>query len=162
MAMSAISITTFSRLWPKHSRGLNVEWIEHLFRLEDSDVKVLRDPQSSIIATGGQIFFAVDGNEVVGTVAALRESPTVFELAKMAVQASHQARRGRSPGQGGHHLRSRAAGGADVSRDEQPAGERDSAVSAARICACHTRPSVAIRAFERYMELRCVSDRLRE
>src|SRR6478609_932287 len=92
MAMSAISITTFRPALAEAFARLNVEWIEHLFRLEDSDVKVLRDPQSSIIATGGQIFFAVDGNEVVGTVAALRESPTVFELAKMAVQASHQGR----------------------------------------------------------------------
>lgn len=72
--------------------ALNREWIERLFQLEAADVKVLDDPDGTIIAGGGQIFFAVEGEEVVGTVAAVRESPAVFELAKMAVRPSHQGR----------------------------------------------------------------------
>ena len=71
---------------------LNRDWIERLFALEDADLKVLRDPQASIVAPGGQIFFALDGAEVVGTVAAVRYSATRFELAKMAVAAGHQGR----------------------------------------------------------------------
>jgi GNAT superfamily N-acetyltransferase len=71
---------------------LNRDWIERLFALEDADLKVLRDPQTAIVAPGGEIFFAIEGTEVVGTVAAVRHSATRFELAKMAVAAGHQGR----------------------------------------------------------------------
>ncbi len=69
---------------------LNRAWIERLFRLEESDWKVLRDPASAIIAPGGQIFFAMDGADAVGTVAAVRVNASSYELAKMAVRPSHQ------------------------------------------------------------------------
>lgn len=72
--------------------ALNRAWIERLFALEPADWKVLQDPRAAILDPGGQIFFAVDGAEVVGTVAAVRESPTSFELAKMAVAPTHQGR----------------------------------------------------------------------
>lgn len=69
---------------------LNRAWIEQLFRLEDADVHLLSHPEASIIATGGQIYFAMDGARAVGTAAAIRVSPTTFELGKMAVSPSHQ------------------------------------------------------------------------
>ncbi len=69
---------------------LNREWIEQLFRLEPADLKTLENPVVSIIAPGGQIFFAMDGEEPVGTVAAVRVPTDRFELAKMAVRPSHQ------------------------------------------------------------------------
>ena len=69
---------------------LNREWIERLFQLEPADLKTLEHPATSIIAPGGQIFFALDGTEPVGTAAAVRESADRFELAKMAVRPSHQ------------------------------------------------------------------------
>ena len=69
---------------------LNREWIERLFRLEPADLKTLENPVASILAPGGQIFFALDGAGPVGTVAAVRESADRFELAKMAVAPSHQ------------------------------------------------------------------------
>ena len=36
---------------------LNLDWIERLFAVEAADRKVLADPERSIIAPGGQIFF---------------------------------------------------------------------------------------------------------
>lgn len=71
---------------------LNRAWIERLFSLEDSDWKVLRNPQTAIIAPGGQIFFALDGTQPIGTVAAIRVSSSTYELAKMAVSPTHQGR----------------------------------------------------------------------
>jgi GNAT superfamily N-acetyltransferase len=71
---------------------LNRAWIESLFVLEEADWKVLRNPEESIIQPGGQIFFAMDGAHAVGTAAAVRVSPDVFELAKMAVSPSYQGR----------------------------------------------------------------------
>ena len=71
---------------------LNQEWIEQFFKMEESDLKMLRDPHVSILSAGGQIFFALDGPAPVGTVAAVHQSDGVFELAKMAVRPSHQGR----------------------------------------------------------------------
>ena len=71
---------------------LNREWIERLFTLEPSDSKVLEDPERAIIALGGQIFFALDGTEAVGTAAAVPYPPNRFELAKKAVASAYQGR----------------------------------------------------------------------
>lgn len=71
---------------------LNLDWIERLFAVEAADRKVLADPERSIIAPGGNIFFALDGDAAVGTVAMIRVEPGIFELAKMAVATTHQKR----------------------------------------------------------------------
>jgi putative acetyltransferase len=39
-------------------RQLNEEWITRYFRIETKDEEALADPQSSILASGGGIFFA--------------------------------------------------------------------------------------------------------
>lgn len=87
-----IRIVTFTPERAFAFESLNREWIERFFRIEDSDLKVLRDPQRHILDGGGQIFFALDGDDAVGTVAAVRTAPDVFELAKMGVKPSHQGR----------------------------------------------------------------------
>jgi GNAT superfamily N-acetyltransferase len=71
-------------------RRLNLDWIEQLFAVEAADRKVLDDPESGIIAPGGQIFFAMDGSAAVGTVAMIVVQAQRYELAKMAVAASHR------------------------------------------------------------------------
>jgi GNAT superfamily N-acetyltransferase len=90
--MSAIVVVPFRPEFSADFTRLNQEWIEQLFQMEESDLKLLRDPQAAIISNGGQIFFALDRGEPVGTVAAVRESAAVFELAKMAVRPSHRSR----------------------------------------------------------------------
>jgi len=69
---------------------LNRAWIERLFCMEEADRKVLEHPEEAIIRPGGQIFYAMDGNEPVGTVAAIRVTPTTYELAKMAVSPEYR------------------------------------------------------------------------
>jgi len=69
---------------------LNRAWIEQMFTIEEADLAVLQDPETSIIRRGGQIFFAVEAGVAVGTVAAIRISPARVELAKMAVSPSHR------------------------------------------------------------------------
>ncbi len=71
---------------------LNLEWIEKYFQVEELDRKYLDDPQGSILAAGGEIFYAVRGDVVVGTAAAIPMTPGVFELGKMAVVPSEQGR----------------------------------------------------------------------
>ena len=71
---------------------LNLEWIEKYFKVEEPDRKYLGDPRRTILAAGGEVFYAVRGEAVVGTAAAIPISPGVFELGKMAVVPSEQGR----------------------------------------------------------------------
>jgi putative acetyltransferase len=72
--------------------ALNLQWIEHYFAVEPHDVEQLEGAYEHILASGGQIFSALDGEEVVGCVALIKETETVFELAKMAVRPDQQGR----------------------------------------------------------------------
>jgi len=71
-------------------RKLNEEWISRYFRLETKDEEALANPQSSILASGGRIFFANIGDQCVGCCALLRSGPDEFEVGKMAVSSSWQ------------------------------------------------------------------------
>ena len=66
-------------------RTLNEEWIASLFRIEEKDRITLGDPQGRIVAPGGQVFVAADGETVVGCAALIRFGEGVYELSKMAV-----------------------------------------------------------------------------
>lgn len=71
-------------------RKLNEEWITRYFRLEAKDEEALADPQSSILASGGRIFFANVEDQCVGCCALLCSGANEFEVAKMAVTSSCQ------------------------------------------------------------------------
>ena len=90
--MSGIAVVPFRRELAAAFRRLNLEWIERLFEVEAPDLEVLDDPERSIIAPGGMIFFALDDDAVVGTVAMIRADAGRCELAKMAVATTHQRR----------------------------------------------------------------------
>jgi GNAT superfamily N-acetyltransferase len=87
-----IAIVPFRAELAQAFRRLNLDWIERLFEVEPADRKVLDDPERSIIAPGGQIFFAMEGDQAVGTVAMVWVHAGRFELAKMAVAGTHQRR----------------------------------------------------------------------
>lgn len=46
----------------------------------------MENPENYILDKGGKIFFARYGNEIIGTVALIKCSETVYEMAKMAVK----------------------------------------------------------------------------
>src|SRR6266550_6487668 len=90
MATSSIQIIPFRpELAPAFAR-LNLEWIERFFTVEELDRLMLTDCEHTIIAPGGQIFFATREEDVIGTAAVVRHSAAVCELAKMAVVPSAQ------------------------------------------------------------------------
>jgi GNAT superfamily N-acetyltransferase len=64
---------------------LNRQWLEANSLLEPADIECLQDPEAYVLAAGGQVFFAMDRGEVVGTCAAIRFPPSTVELAKLAV-----------------------------------------------------------------------------
>lgn len=69
---------------------LNRRWIAELFEIEKEDELILCRPQEYVLARGGQIFFAVLADEVVGCLAMTPVGDANIELSKMAVDPAHQ------------------------------------------------------------------------
>ena len=83
-----VEIINYESRYQSVFRRLNVEWIEMYWQLEEADHHALDHPGEHIIARGGHILLAREGGEVIGTCALIRVTDTVYELAKMAVDAS--------------------------------------------------------------------------
>ncbi|WP_462254240.1 GNAT family N-acetyltransferase [Ekhidna sp.] len=78
---------------PKYAsafKELNEAWITKYFEMEDSDRKMLDDPQGYIIDKGGAILIALLDKKPVGTCALIKMKDNVYELAKMAVSPEAQ------------------------------------------------------------------------
>ena len=91
--LQGIRIVGFDPRWRAAFATLNIEWLEHWFVVEDYDREVLGNPEKYILANGGQILFAIDGEEhVLGTVALKHEGNGVYELTKMAVSPEARGR----------------------------------------------------------------------
>ncbi len=71
---------------------LNRRWLEEYFTVEPLDEAYLGDPEGHIIQPGGEIFFALEGDRVIGCCAAKLQDNGDFELAKLAVDPSAQGR----------------------------------------------------------------------
>jgi N-acetylglutamate synthase-like GNAT family acetyltransferase/DNA-binding MarR family transcriptional regulator len=68
---------------------INAEWINAMFRLEQTDREVLQNPRERIIEPGGAILFVeAPGLGVVGACALQKTGEDSFELTKMGVRAS--------------------------------------------------------------------------
>jgi DNA-binding MarR family transcriptional regulator/predicted GNAT family N-acyltransferase len=80
---------------PEHQsrfRDLNVEWIEHYFKLEKKDLESLNDPKGFILDKGGHILVAAYKGEIMGVCALLKMDDETYELAKMAVSPAAQGK----------------------------------------------------------------------
>jgi N-acetylglutamate synthase-like GNAT family acetyltransferase len=85
----ALTIHPYSDALAVHFHDINAEWIEAMFRLEDTDRQVLENPRAKIIDAGGDILFVeADGLGIVGTCALQKTGPTSYELTKMGVRES--------------------------------------------------------------------------
>lgn len=85
-------IVTFDPMYRDDFARLNYAWIEKYFVVEPVDRRVLDNPEREIVNDGGQIFFAIANDRVVGTVALKREDATTFELTKMGVDERERGR----------------------------------------------------------------------
>lgn len=84
-----LRIREFSDDLAHHFHNINAEWIEAMFRLEDTDREVLKNPRATIIDAGGSILFVeAAGLGIIGTCALQKTGPTGFELTKMGVRAT--------------------------------------------------------------------------
>ena len=89
--MKNVLVTDFQSQYSSQFYQLNRLWIEESWVLEDSDKKDLLNPEI-IIHNGGQIFFAISKNEVIGTVAMIKNSDKIYELAKMTVKSNYRGK----------------------------------------------------------------------
>jgi GNAT superfamily N-acetyltransferase len=86
---TTLVIREFSDDLAGHFRDINAEWIDAMFRLEETDREVLDDPRGRIIAPGGKILFVeAHGLGIVGTCALQKTGAAAYELAKMGVRES--------------------------------------------------------------------------
>jgi hypothetical protein len=72
--MSA-KLVTYRSCWKDYFEYLNRLWLEEFFEVEPADEAVFRDPYSSIIQPGGEIFFILDSETPVGTCAVIPFHP---------------------------------------------------------------------------------------
>jgi ribosomal protein S18 acetylase RimI-like enzyme len=86
------TVVPYRREFRSAFEQLNRDWIETYFVLEQADRDTFSDPEGKILAPGGEIFFVVQGTEVLGTCAVLRHSADAFEIAKMAVAPEARGR----------------------------------------------------------------------
>lgn len=83
--LSEVRIIEFEERYAKDFAALNYDWISKDYKIEEHDREILDDPFNYIIGAGGQIFFALIGEKVAGTVALIKMDEETSELAKMAV-----------------------------------------------------------------------------
>ena len=90
--MPACEISTYKDEYKNDFARLNFAWIEQYFVLEEADRKYLLQPRENIIESGGEIFFALENEQVLGTCALLKIDETTYELVKMAVDKNAQGK----------------------------------------------------------------------
>src|SRR5688572_30396163 len=89
--MNAAEIIEFDERYSRQFADLNYQWIAETYGIEPHDRELLDNP-ASIMAAGGQIFFAVIDGEAAGTVALIPMGDNDLELTKMAVDPVFRGR----------------------------------------------------------------------
>ncbi len=90
-----ITIVPFKRKYRSDFIRINREWLKKYFEdegLEKEDERLLNNPEKEIVNKGGEIFFAILNDEVVGTCAVIKIDDFCFELAKMGVTEKAQGK----------------------------------------------------------------------
>jgi GNAT superfamily N-acetyltransferase len=91
-SVEAVTVVPYRKEFRAAFERLNREWIETFFDLEPADREVFSDPEAKILASGGEIFFVLEGSQVQGTCAVLRHGREDCEIAKMAVAREARGR----------------------------------------------------------------------
>ena len=85
-----VKIVDYRPAYKKHFISLNIEWLEKYFTVEETDIRILSDPNRKILKRGGTILFALLDEKVAGTCALIKHTEGMMELAKMGVTAEAQ------------------------------------------------------------------------
>lgn len=88
-----MQIISWKQEYSEEFKNMNIYWLEEFFWVEPHDEDVLGNPKKYIIDPGGEIFFAVQDEEVIGCVALMIIRENVFELTKMAVKPTYRGKK---------------------------------------------------------------------
>jgi len=87
--LSGLALHDYDDALAPDFHDINAEWIEAMFRLEQTDRDILSHPRARIIDAGGAILFVeAPGLGIVGTCALQKTGEGCFELTKMGVRSS--------------------------------------------------------------------------
>ena len=75
-------------------KDISVAWLEEFDLLEPIDLEMLDNPHRDILEPGGQIFFTLEGDAVLGTCGMQPVEPGVFEVIKLGVRPEYRGRGG--------------------------------------------------------------------
>lgn len=90
--MNDLKICSYNAKYKQAFYELNKVWIEEFWVLEKTDLKDLLHPKKTIIDKGGEIFFAVKQDIVIGTAAMIPFTKNKIELAKMTVHKNFRGK----------------------------------------------------------------------
>jgi len=94
-SIDEVNIVPYKRKYKSDFAKLNYEWLEKYFNTEKGeaeDNRLLNNPEREIIKKGGEIFFALLNENVVGTCAVLKIDDSIYEIAKMGVTEKAQGK----------------------------------------------------------------------
>lgn len=93
LAAAKVEVRPFRPELREHFYRINAQWLERYWSLEPIDRQVLSEPEKHVIKPGGAIFYAAVDDEVIGTVALLKDAaPGEYELSKMGVETGWRGR----------------------------------------------------------------------
>lgn len=90
MTSDLIEITGYNPAYRQAFHDMNIAWLEEYFTVEPAHRQMLENPEAELIAGGGEVFFAVQGGKVLGTVGVRNAGEGIYELTKLAVKPSAQ------------------------------------------------------------------------
>tara|TARA_R100001369_G_scaffold22674_2_gene41317 strand:- start:21207 stop:21665 length:459 start_codon:yes stop_codon:yes gene_type:complete len=88
-----MQIISYTSEYAEDFKNLNIAWLEKYFWVEPHDEDVLGKPEKYIIEPGGTIFFVMENEKIIGTVALKKMENGIFELTKMAVTPAAQGKK---------------------------------------------------------------------
>ena len=88
----AIEIAPWENRFAGDFKDISVAWLEEFDLLEPIDLEMLRNPHRDILEPGGQIFFALEGDTVLGTCGMQPVEPGVYEVIKLGVRPEYRGR----------------------------------------------------------------------
>jgi len=89
---SSIEIISYDEKYHADFKSLNLDYLDKYNLTESHDMIILDNPEEIVLGSGGFLWLAKAGEEIVGTVGILNEGHGIFELIKMCVAESWRGR----------------------------------------------------------------------
>ena len=87
-----IEIIEYDKKFHADFKRMNLDYLDKYNLTESHDMIILDKPEEIVIKSGGFIWLAKAGDEIVGTVGIMPEGHGIFELIKMCVAESWRGR----------------------------------------------------------------------